>query len=273
MASSTASLELLLGSALNINQVEHGNNSLLHHIFTYIDQDDALQPRIRLFVSHGLHVNKRNDSGRTAMATLVCNAEDTSTACGLLQCLLSCGADPSIADCTGWTPLHYALMFEKPRLLRILLHHDTTLAEAVTFQNTDVLALAAYGSISIVLTLLDAQIDVACDVTDNWGRTPRENAAIRYQRPDVWRRLMLRWTLWCKHVSSLTDNPEKFHKLFNRLLDDIIRRRRKRQTAEAATASDGRDTWRAARFMLDGELLLAYQENKERVVPGSFPID
>jgi len=76
--------------------------------------------QVRMLVKRGLEVNEADNNGRTPL--MLCSlVEDNCWAVGLARTLLDGGAHTSQTDTFGRTAIHYACIFKRTNLLRVLL--------------------------------------------------------------------------------------------------------------------------------------------------------
>lgn len=116
--SSIEDLRLLVNAGLSSNQCPyHG----LHPLMYACRADKTLNfPKVRYLIDLGAEVNAVGPGGRTAL-----HYASRGGSAKLCELLLDAGADKTLLDEEGRTPLDVARSFDKKEVVRILLSHPT----------------------------------------------------------------------------------------------------------------------------------------------------
>ncbi|KAI0157986.1 ankyrin repeat-containing domain protein [Hypoxylon sp. FL1284] len=127
-------LDFLLQKGLDINCKDYFGLTALHHMSKL-----SITSQVEHLIKLGADVNASDENGLTPLhfacrLDVPFNLEDLDYNNGspeLLQrsraetcsALLRSGADPSLSDKDGYTPLHYACRYQFPDLVRLLVNH------------------------------------------------------------------------------------------------------------------------------------------------------
>lgn len=107
---------------------------------------------VRLFLAKGANINATNSLGRTALSIVADNATTVQT-------LLAAGADPSVADVAGYTPLHYAARDGATEASKDLLAHGAPVNARDAHGATPLCVAAANSHPDVVAVLLQYHAD------------------------------------------------------------------------------------------------------------------
>lgn len=143
-------------------QVYHARQRVLSEIWTAARRGELA--RVEHLLEGGQEVDGRDEHGRTALSFAAQGKHEAT-----VRLLLDRGANPNIADQSGWRPLTYAVG-DKPAVVQLLLDRGADL-HAKTMHGQSALWIAAgSGGEAIVQLLLDRGADI--DGADIDGVTP-----------------------------------------------------------------------------------------------------
>lgn len=107
-------IEVLLANGCAVQPKDYGDSPLN----TAAWNDHV--PAINSLLKHGASVDFRRKDDRTVLSWCIARGDKGYATC---RTLLDSGADPNARDSTGWTPLHWAVRFSRPDLIRLLLQY------------------------------------------------------------------------------------------------------------------------------------------------------
>ncbi len=110
-------------------------------------------------LAHTIDVDERDNQGQTPLHIAAQGNAAQGNNDAIVKVLLERGADPTLVDSNGSTPLHHATIQGRPELVEILLAHPGV-AATINFSNksrsTPLMLAVVYEHVQIVTLLLDA---------------------------------------------------------------------------------------------------------------------
>ena len=137
--------------------------------------------RCLMYLQHGAVVDEKDRSGKTALHF----AENLN----VYTVLLDYGADPNVQDCTGYTPLHRMLRYEKMnqdrlKCVKLLLMRGANVNTALWINRmTPLMTSSMKGHIQVIRLLLEKGATV--DAKDSDGLTALHHAGESVRAKDM----------------------------------------------------------------------------------------
>ena len=166
-------LKILLEAGIDPNI--HGEHVPALHVAAAHDNVEAAM----ILISHGARIDVRDTVNNDT--ALIYGIRDGKF--GVAECLLEAGADHSLTDKRGFTPLHIAVSRNDTRLAQCLLDHGAAINVRTQGDNrTPLMIAAAAGFTEMVEMLLSRGADPS--IVDSGGKSPLERA-VECHRSDV----------------------------------------------------------------------------------------
>jgi len=155
----------LLGSGVNINAKDNGNETAL-----YYAAGNGHDEVVKILLERGVALDESNDEGWTALHYAAERGQKT-----IVKLLLDGGANIDLTDAESWTPLHLAARNGHEQIVRLLLNKNANI-DAVNKRGQTALHLAAKaGHENITTALLNKGIHI--DAKDSQDQTALHFAA------------------------------------------------------------------------------------------------
>ncbi|PGH00597.1 hypothetical protein GX51_05696 [Blastomyces parvus] len=139
-----------------------------------------------LLLGHGANINHKAENGRTPLALAACSSTAPDDCEPIVRLFLENGADPSLEDTDGRTPLMHAVREKSVWFVRLLLEYASNCGDGKEpglhkgdFTRLTPLNQAALGGDEVIFRLLLEQEEVHLEAADVHGYSPLHSAAVR----------------------------------------------------------------------------------------------
>lgn len=178
LAKDTAALDWLLSHGAKIDAVDQRGDTALHAASAALKTS-----AVAMLLEHGAALDAKNKDGQTPLfvAVRAGTSQEKARAArkAIVEQFAKTGADISVGDSFGVTPLHMAAMKGRVELLEYLVRDAKDVNRPDQFGRTSLHLAAAGGSAEMIDRLMTLGAKV--DAVDKKGRTPLHQAAVRFR--------------------------------------------------------------------------------------------